>query len=38
LKENVIIGCLIPAGTGYKGKKIREEYEAIQAQPESTKS
>lgn len=26
LKENVIIGCLIPAGTGYKGKKKREEY------------
>ena len=32
LKENVIIGCLIPAGTGYKGKKIREEYEQIQPQ------
>lgn len=31
LKENVIIGCLIPAGTGYKGKKAREEYEQIQA-------
>ena len=27
LKENVIIGCLIPAGTGYKGKKQRLEYE-----------
>jgi len=27
LKENVIIGCLIPAGTGYKGKKPRAEYE-----------
>ncbi|MFA6416608.1 MAG: DNA-directed RNA polymerase subunit beta' [Patescibacteria group bacterium] len=27
LKENVIIGCLIPAGTGYKGKKKRFEYE-----------
>jgi len=27
LKENVIIGCLIPAGTGYKGKKKRLEYE-----------
>ena len=26
LKENVIIGCLIPAGTGYKGKKTREIY------------
>jgi len=26
LKENVIIGCLIPAGTGYKGKKLREIY------------
>lgn len=26
LKENVIIGCLIPAGTGYKGKKARETY------------
>ncbi len=26
LKENVIIGCLIPAGTGYKGKKKREIY------------
>lgn len=26
LKENVIIGCLIPAGTGYKGRKEREEY------------
>jgi DNA-directed RNA polymerase subunit beta' len=26
LKENVIIGCLIPAGTGYKGKKAREVY------------
>lgn len=26
LKENVIIGCLIPAGTGYKGKKKRIEY------------
>ena len=26
LKENVIIGCLIPAGTGYKGKKAREKY------------
>lgn len=26
LKENVIIGCLIPAGTGYKGKQTREEY------------
>ncbi|MFC1678185.1 DNA-directed RNA polymerase subunit beta' [Patescibacteria group bacterium] len=26
LKENVIIGCLIPAGTGYKGKKERAEY------------
>jgi len=26
LKENVIIGCLIPAGTGYKGKKPRAEY------------
>ncbi|MBN2885022.1 DNA-directed RNA polymerase subunit beta' [Patescibacteria group bacterium] len=38
LKENVIIGCLIPAGTGYKGKKIRDEYEAIQAQPENVKS
>ena len=27
LKENVIIGCLIPAGTGYKGKKKRANYE-----------
>jgi DNA-directed RNA polymerase subunit beta' len=26
LKENVIIGCLIPAGTGYKGKQKREIY------------
>ncbi len=26
LKENVIIGCLIPAGTGYKGKKKRDVY------------
>ena len=26
LKENVIIGCLIPAGTGYKGKKARADY------------
>jgi DNA-directed RNA polymerase subunit beta' len=26
LKENVIIGCLIPAGTGYKEKKKREIY------------
>ena len=26
LKENVIIGCLIPAGTGYKGKQTREDY------------
>ena len=26
LKENVIIGCLIPAGTGYKGKKKRIDY------------
>ncbi|MFA5644137.1 MAG: DNA-directed RNA polymerase subunit beta' [Patescibacteria group bacterium] len=26
LKENVIIGCLIPAGTGYRGKKKREIY------------
>jgi DNA-directed RNA polymerase subunit beta' len=26
LKENVIIGCLIPAGAGYKGKKVREIY------------
>jgi DNA-directed RNA polymerase subunit beta' len=26
LKENVIIGCLIPAGTGFKGKKKREVY------------
>jgi DNA-directed RNA polymerase subunit beta' len=32
LKENVIIGCLIPAGTGYQGKKIRDKYEGIQAQ------
>jgi len=30
LKENVIIGCLIPAGTGYKGKKVRDKYENIQ--------
>ena len=27
LKENVIIGCLIPAGTGYKGHKERAVYE-----------
>ncbi len=27
LKENVIIGRLIPAGTGYKGKQKRENYE-----------
>ena len=27
LKENVIIGCLIPAGTGYKVKKKRLKYE-----------
>jgi DNA-directed RNA polymerase subunit beta' len=27
LKENVIIGCLIPAGTGYKGKQERAVYE-----------
>jgi len=26
LKENVIIGCLIPSGTGYKGKKKRADY------------
>ncbi len=26
LKENVIIGCLIPSGTGYKGKKARADY------------
>ena len=26
LKENVIIGCLIPAGTGYKVKKKRLDY------------
>jgi len=26
LKENVIIGCLIPSGTGYKGKKKRFDY------------
>ncbi|MDD5527889.1 MAG: DNA-directed RNA polymerase subunit beta' [Patescibacteria group bacterium] len=26
LKENVIIGCLIPAGTGYKGRKKRAKY------------
>ncbi|MBD3248162.1 DNA-directed RNA polymerase subunit beta' [Candidatus Falkowbacteria bacterium] len=26
LKENVIIGCLVPAGTGYKGKKKRVKY------------
>jgi len=26
LKENVIIGCLIPAGTGYKGRKKRIDY------------
>ena len=26
LKENVIIGCLIPAGTGYKGRRKREIY------------
>ena len=27
LKENVIIGCLIPAGTGYEGKKKRVDYQ-----------
>jgi DNA-directed RNA polymerase subunit beta' len=27
LKENVIIGCLIPAGTGYKGEKKRVKYD-----------
>ncbi len=27
LKENVIIGCLIPAGTGYKGIKERAVYD-----------
>ncbi|MFA5162949.1 MAG: DNA-directed RNA polymerase subunit beta' [Patescibacteria group bacterium] len=32
LKENVIIGCLIPAGTGYKGKQLRDDYG--QANPE----
>ncbi|MDD3285271.1 MAG: DNA-directed RNA polymerase subunit beta' [Patescibacteria group bacterium] len=37
LKENVIIGCLIPAGTGYKGKKVRDEYENIQPQALSEK-
>ncbi|PKM88072.1 DNA-directed RNA polymerase subunit beta' [Candidatus Falkowbacteria bacterium HGW-Falkowbacteria-2] len=37
LKENVIIGCLIPAGTGYKGKKVRDVYEPIQAQEEKKK-
>ncbi len=26
LKENVIIGCLIPAGTGYKGRQERPDY------------
>jgi len=26
LKENVIIGCLIPAGTGFKGEKERAQY------------
>ena len=26
LKENIIIGCLIPAGTGYKEKKERKVY------------
>ncbi|MFH1822261.1 MAG: DNA-directed RNA polymerase subunit beta', partial [Patescibacteria group bacterium] len=26
LKENVIIGCLIPAGTGYRGKQTRAKY------------
>ncbi len=26
LKENVIIGCLIPAGTGYKGKRDRGDF------------
>ncbi len=38
LKENVIIGCLIPAGTGYKGKKVRDEYEQIQPQIEKKKA
>jgi DNA-directed RNA polymerase subunit beta' len=27
LKENVIIGCLIPCGTGYKGEKKRVKYD-----------
>lgn len=27
LKENVIIGCLIPTGTGYKGEKKRVKYD-----------
>ncbi len=29
LKESVIIGCLIPAGTGYKEKKKREDFSNI---------
>ncbi len=29
LKENVIIGCLIPAGTGYTGKKKRFDYSKL---------
>jgi len=37
LKENVIIGRLIPAGTGYKGKKVRDEYEGIQAEVKKKK-
>jgi len=28
LKENVIIGCLIPAGTGYRGKQERADYQS----------
>ena len=30
LKENVIIGCLIPAGTGYKGKKARADFSDVE--------
>ena len=29
LKENVIIGRLIPAGTGFKGKQIRADYSDV---------
>ncbi|MCX6797802.1 MAG: hypothetical protein NTX66_01100 [Candidatus Falkowbacteria bacterium] len=37
LKENVIIGCLIPAGTGYRGKQLRDDYGKTNANLEVTK-